>query len=259
MLFKNLRIHETQIEKDSSMKYKLLAGLFALSVTIQCWGTIKLCRVDNRNQHAVDYVGTRPSGGRVQLELLLLEGLQKEDYVLEIGCGALMSAIPFMSFLEKGHYVGIDPNKWLIDASLQIDENREVVHQKQPTFLHNTDFDATSLGTTFNYIFAHSIMSHAAHWQLSQFLENCAKVLKDQGKVIFSIRLTEINGYGSEGADQETRASEWQYPGNSFFHKETVMHEASKWFSKVEYKREYTKLITSNDRGAFHDWFVLTK
>ncbi len=250
------------------MPYKFTAVFFSLLATIQCWGidnstqenpAVNLCRMDKRNHQAVEYVGTRPSGGRVQLGLLLLEGLQKEDFVLEIGAGALMSSIPIMSFLEMGHYIGIEPNQWLMNASLKIPENREVVEKKKPTFLPNTDFDASSLGITFDYIFAHSIMSHAAEWQLPLFLKNCAKVLKEGGKVVFSIRLTEANGYGCEGADQETHASEWQYPGCSFFDKTTVEREASKWFSKVEYKKEYTALLTSDSRSVCHDWFVLTK
>lgn len=250
------------------MQYKFGAFFLTFFIATQCWAiegtihedpTVKPCRVDYRNVDAVNYVGTRPSGGIVQLELLLLEGLQKEDQVLEIGCGALMASIPIMSFLETGHYVGIDPNQWLRYASLLIDENRMVVEQKQPTFICNTDFDAGSLERSFDYIFAHSIMSHAAHWQLSLFMENCAKVLKKQGKVIFSIRLTEQNGYGGEGADQETRANEWQYPGCSFFDKETVIQEASKWFDEVEYKKEYIKLLTNDSKGVCHDWFVLTK
>jgi len=220
---------------------------------------VKLCRMDYRNQGAVEYVGTRPTGGRLQLELLLLEGLGEEDYVLEIGCGALMSAIPIMSFLKTGHYAGVEPNLWLMDASLKIAENREVVYEKKPVFILNTDFDSSSLERSFNYIFAHSIMSHAAHWQLPLFLENCAKNLKKGGKVIFSIRLTERNGYGGEGADQETHADEWQYPGCSFFDKETVFQEASKWFTKIEYKIEYIKLLTDNCKSVCHDWFVLTK
>ena len=222
-------------------------------------GKIKLCQMDQRNHEAIDYVGTRSSGGRAQLELLLLEGLQENDYVLEIGFGALMSAIPIMSFLETGHYAGIDPNQWLMEASLQIPENRAVVLAKQPVFLCNYDFDGSSLGRTFDYIYAHSIMSHAAHWQLPLFLENCAKVLREGGKVVFSLRLTEMNEYGNEGADRETQANEWQYPGVSFFHKETVIREASKWFSHVELKKEFTRLLTENSRGVYHDWFVLTK
>ncbi len=250
------------------MQRKLVAVFLNLCVIAQCLAQessleknpkIRLCQMDHRNHDAINYVGTRTSGGGVQLGLLLLEGLQEQDDVLEIGFGALMSAIPIMSFLETGHYAGIDPNPWLMEASLCIAENRAVVSEKQPVLLRNSNFDASSLGRTFNYIYAHSIMSHAAYWQLPLFLENCEKVLKEGGKVVFSLRLTEPNEYGGEGADRETQANEWQYPGCSFFDKETVIREASRWFSKIEHKKEYTKLLTEDSRGVCHDWFVLTK
>jgi SAM-dependent methyltransferase len=247
------------------MKCKVGAALLTLLMTSTGMaqenglGRVQLGRMDHRNHEAISYVGTRPSGGRVQLELLRLEGLQESHHVLEIGFGALMSGIPIMSFLETGHYAGIDPNTWLMEASLQIPENGAVVSERRPAFLHNTDFDASSLGRSFDYIYAHSIMSHAAHWQLPLFLENCAKVLRSGGKVVFSLRLTETNPYGNEGADRETCADEWVYPGVSFFHKETVVREASKWFSRVEHKPEFTRLLTADSKGVCHDWFVLTK
>lgn len=221
--------------------------------------TIALCRMDERNEEAVSYCGTRPSGGRCQLEILQKEGLVKEDLVLEVGFGALMSAIPIMSFLEEGHYVGLDPNWWLMEASLQIPENQKVIDQQCPTFLKNSEFDASALSISFDYVYAHSIMSHAAHWQLPLFLKNCANVLKEGGKLIFSIRLTEVNGFGCEGPSHETHAEEWQYPHCSFFHRQTVVDEASKWFRQIEYKQEYTALLTSDCPTVCHDWFVLTK
>jgi len=243
--------------------FAIILELLAASVNsvqaIEKIKSIELCQIDHRNQGAINYVGTRSSGGRVQLELLQLEGLQESDYVLEIGCGALMSSIPMMSFLQTGHYVGIDPNKWLMEASLQIPENQAVVSEKKPLFLHNSDFDASSVNITFDYIFAHSVMSHAAYWQLPLFLENCAKVLKDHGTLVFSLRLTEQNEYGGEGADRETEANEWQYPGCSFFNKTTVIQLASKWFGVIEHKKEYTKILTEDSKGVCHDWFVLTK
>lgn len=243
-------------------------SILAFLVSTQCCATenalennrsIKLCKMDHRNAEAVSYVGTRPTGGRVQLGLLILEGLQENDYVLEIGCGALMSSIPIMSYLDVGHFVGIDPNEWIRNTSLEIAENREIVAEREPLFLNIDDFDASSTGITFDYIFAHSIMSHAAHWQLPLFLENCAKVLKDDGKVIFSIRLTERNEYGNEGADRETRSEKWVYPDCSFFDKDTIIFEASRWFKGVEHKVEFTKYLTDDCKSVYHDWFVLTK
>jgi cyclopropane fatty-acyl-phospholipid synthase-like methyltransferase len=217
------------------------------------------CIVNDKNIHAVQYVGTRPTGGVVQLTLLLMEDLQKDHYVLEIGCGALMGGIPIMSYIEKGHYVGLDPNSWLKNQTLLIPENALIIKEKSPLFVNNLSFDATSTGILFDYVFAHSIMSHAAHWQLPLFFEQTFKVLKKNGKVIFSIRLTEPNEYGNEGAPKETRAQEWQYPGCSFFDESTVIQEASKLFQSAERKKDFTAALTADDPGAFHDWFVLTK
>lgn len=86
------------------MNRKRVAALFIFFVGASCLAQeekIKLCQMDHRNHEAINYVGTRSSGGKAQLELLLLEGMQENDYVLEIGFGALMSAIPIMSFLEN--------------------------------------------------------------------------------------------------------------------------------------------------------------
>ena len=59
--------------------------------------------------------------GSVQLELLLENGLEPSDHVLDIGCGALVAGKPLLEFLEPGHYVGIEPNVWLLDAVLTSD------------------------------------------------------------------------------------------------------------------------------------------
>lgn len=226
---------------------------------LNVFATPSSCIMDNRNIQAVEYVGTRPSGGIVQLQLLQGEGLESHHYILEIGCGALMSGIPIMSYMQRGHYVGIDPNPWLMYQTLLIDENLHVVIDRNPLFINNTDFDASSSNLVFDYVFAHSIMSHAAEWQLSLFFEKTSQVLKKNGKVIFSIRLTEPNAYGNTGAPEETHAQEWQYPGCSFFEKATVIREASKWFTTIEHKKDFTAILVADNPGAFHDWFVLTK
>lgn len=216
--------------------------------------------VTQENLDAMRYVGENyPEVGVAQLELLRMEGLQKDSHVLEIGCGALVAAIPIMSFLAEKHYVGIDPNRWLIDASLKIQENCQMVAEKLPTFLYNENFNAKSLNITFDFILAHSVLSHAALWQVQLFLKVCASVLADNGTVIFSLRLTEPNEYDPSGTKIESTTDQWQYPGNTFFRKETIVFEASKWFRKIEHKPSYTKIIMSIDKSSYHDWFVLTK
>jgi cyclopropane fatty-acyl-phospholipid synthase-like methyltransferase len=56
----------------------------------------------------------------------------------------------------------------------------------------------------FDYIFSHSILSHAAHWQLDQYLENSKRVLAPNGVMLASIRLAEGNSYGSGGSPNKS-------------------------------------------------------
>ena len=37
-----------------------------------------------------------------------------KSHVLEVGCGCLSAGVPVMRYLQRGHYVGIDPNRWLL-------------------------------------------------------------------------------------------------------------------------------------------------
>ena len=245
----------TKLAKMITISTFLLIKSLDAEVTQTC-----LLSITEANKKAISYVGnTNPVNGRMQLELLLREGLQKDNYVLDLGCGALVAGIPIMSFLDQEHYVGIDPNKWLIDVSLHIKKNMDITLCKRPLFLYNGDFDARSTNITFDYIISHSIISHAAYWQLDLFLLMCSKVLKKGGKVIFSLRLTEPNEFGNEGALEETNSNKWVYPDNSFFHKETIIRKAAPLFNIIEHKKLYTELIMTTDKSAKHDWFVLTK
>lgn len=48
---------------------------------------------------------------------------------------------------------------------------------------------------------SHSVLSHAAHWQLGEFLANVGVVLAPGGVILASLRLAERNAYGSAGSN----------------------------------------------------------
>src|SRR5689334_9968532 len=139
-----------------------------------------------QNERATAYTCTVPREGKTQLLLLQLDGCEPCDHVLEIGCGALVAGIPIMHFLDAKHYVGIEPNQWLIEQSASVPANAQIMQKKQPRFLHNTEFDARELKQPFDYIISHSILSHAAYWQLPLYLKNCHAVMNPSkgGKVL---------------------------------------------------------------------------
>src|SRR5450755_3994037 len=127
--------------------------------------------------------------GNLQLELLKSNGCTPESHVLEIGCGCLVAGRPIMEFLLPDRYVGIEPNSWLIAAVREgLPGTSELIVCKRPVFLSNEDFDASATHKRFDFVISHSILSHAAHWQLPLFLDGIKRVLAPSGVAIASVR-----------------------------------------------------------------------
>lgn len=192
------------------------------------------------------YVATDGVSGQLQFELLKREGCRPESKVLEIGCGNLHGAVPMIRYLNEGNYVGIDPNEWLRHAAMENREIGKLIRLKKARFLTKDDFDASELGLKFDFAFAHSILSHCAHWQLSLFLQNVAKVLAPGGRIVVSIRLAEGNEFGSTGTHDknDSRDAAWQYPGVSWFKMSTVRDVAARESLIVNSVPKYTEFYT---------------
>jgi cyclopropane fatty-acyl-phospholipid synthase-like methyltransferase len=206
------------------------------------------------------YVGTNEVSGQIQLELLKEEGCIPASKILEIGCGNLNAGIPIIAYLDKGNYVGIDPNEWLRKVAMKQNSVHQLINDKQARFLSVSDFDASKVGSKFDYILSHSVLSHCAHWQLEQFLTNTAKVLGQNGRILASIRLAEGNAYGSKGSPdkKDSMCQEWQYPNVSFFTLSTVVETAKKQGLVAEYKPEYTDFYAKRCPNEYHDWIVFS-
>lgn len=166
-----------------------------------------------------------------------------------------------MAYLDRGRYVGIEPNRWLLDAAFDDWRVAFLAWRKQPTFLTVTDFDASPLAQTYDYVLSHSVLSHCAHRQLEQFVANVTRVLRPEGRIVASIRLAEGNAHGSPGnPDQsDSRHDEWQYPGISWFKLATVEEAAERHGLTVTVRPEYTRLYVSRRPHEFHDWLVLSR
>jgi cyclopropane fatty-acyl-phospholipid synthase-like methyltransferase len=211
-------------------------------------------------ERAMDYVGNPGQRaeivGELQLELLKQNGCREDSQVLEIGCGCLIAGLPIMRFLRADRYVGIDPNSWLIDAARrEIDGAEELIGAKRAVFLHNDDFDASSTGRKFDFVISHSILSHAAAWQLPQFLSNTAKVLTPEGVIVASIRFhDETNSLAGDSGDQN-----WVYPGVSYFSFATVERCASECGLAAEWRSDYREFFTHRAPSNYHDWIRLTR
>jgi glycosyltransferase involved in cell wall biosynthesis/protein-L-isoaspartate O-methyltransferase len=209
---------------------------------------------------AKQYAGNDEVSGWMQCEMLKKEGCIPSSNVLDIGCGALYAAFFLAQYLESGRFAGIDPNKWLIDSALENDAIKAAMGTKNARFLYVDDFDANSLDVQFDFILSHSVLSHAAHWQLEHFLRNAAKVLAPNGKILASLRLSEGNEWGSVGnSSLDSNDTVWQYPGNSWFKLSTVQEVAAACGLVATLKPEYTQFFCERKHHEYHDWFVFTK
>jgi cyclopropane fatty-acyl-phospholipid synthase-like methyltransferase len=204
------------------------------------------------------YVGTDDVSGKLQFEVIRREGCRPDSKLLEIGCGNLHGAVPLIEYLDSGNYVGLDPNEWLREAAMKDRRIRQLVKSKRARFLSVDDFDASRLGIKFDFIFAHSVLSHIAHWQLEVFLRGASKVLMSRGRIVASIRLAEGNAYGSTGTPdrEDSRDETWQYPGVSWFKLSTVTEAAEKQGLTVVNIPEYTDFYTKTRPNEYHDWLV---
>jgi cyclopropane fatty-acyl-phospholipid synthase-like methyltransferase len=204
------------------------------------------------------FTSTNEVAGQVQFELLKREGCMPSSKVLEIGCGWLNAGTHIIEYLDKGNYVGIDPNEWLRDIAMKQNGVRQLINDKQARFLSVSDFDASTVGLKYDYIFANSVMTHFAHWQLEQFLKNTAKVLEQNGRILASIRLAEGNAYGSKGSPdrKDSMFKKWKSPGFSFFTLPTVVETAKKQGLVAEYKPEYTEFYRTRRPKAIQDWIL---
>lgn len=197
---------------------------------------------------AKDYTNGTPlweASGEAQLELLKWNGCLPASRVLEVGAGSLSAGVPLMKFLDKGNYIAIEPNWWLIMDIIKEENLQYLIDEKQPTFLYNYTFNPGNL--KYDFVISHSVLSHAAYWQLDKFMKNTAKGL--MGKMLVSIRIGDI----------DSKCKEWQYPGVSYFSWDTIYTTGKKFGLNIVRMPEYKDYFSHKAPGNIHDWLLITK
>ena len=120
---------------------------------------------------------------------------------------------------------------------------------KRPIFLYREDFDGQEARRQYDYVVGHSVLSHAAAWQLPLILANARRVLNPGGKIVLSFR----QGFA------DTASPVWAYPGVTLFSWETLERTAADHLFSARLAPEYTELMTKFAPNDSHDWVVFTK
>jgi SAM-dependent methyltransferase len=111
------------------------------------------------------------NAGRKQTMALLHHGLNPDSKVLDIGCGSLRAGHWLIRLLEPGCYFGIEPNRAMLEAGVEVLLGPEIVAAKRPTFSHRDDFSMTHFEQQFDFYVARSIWSHASKPQIEAMLD----------------------------------------------------------------------------------------
>lgn len=108
--------------------------------------------------------------GLFQIELLKKYGLKPDDKLLDIGCGCLRGGYWFIKYLNPEKYYALEPSQEILDAGKKILLDESCLLSKNPTFDHNAEFELSVFKTTFDYIIATSIWTHASKQQIIKML-----------------------------------------------------------------------------------------
>ncbi|MFP7736361.1 class I SAM-dependent methyltransferase [Priestia aryabhattai] len=134
---------------------------------------------DNKHREVVG--GLWEEIGKLQFDFLVSKGLKPEYSLLDVGCGALRGGIPFINYLNKGNYYGIDINQYLIEAGKRELEKAGLL-DKQPNFLVNEGFQFDLFSRKFDFAIAQSVFTHLPLNVIHRCLVNIEKSLKKGGK-----------------------------------------------------------------------------
>lgn len=198
------------------------------------------------------YVGTTPISGVAQFAILTMLGLRPQQHVLEYGCGALHLARPLLAFLQPNRYCAVEPNMWLVHAAREDDTTlATLLAVRGARFVDNDQFDASNFAERFDFVFAHSVMSHMGTLQLPMFLARARKELADTGVIVASYRRAIPDEVGRSFDSGEP---DWQYPGVTWFTNDTIRDAAGAAGLEAVFLPELRSWYSAWCPDEVHDW-----
>jgi cyclopropane fatty-acyl-phospholipid synthase-like methyltransferase len=123
-----------------------------------------------------------------QISFLKSTGLLPHHYLLDLGCGTLRGGIPIISYLEAGHYYGIEVRP----ETLQ--EARKELHEagledKNPDLILSSDFSSLTINQQFETIWAFSLLMHLSDQILDSMLSFSSKHLSPNGHLYANVNI----------------------------------------------------------------------
>jgi ubiquinone/menaquinone biosynthesis C-methylase UbiE len=121
-----------------------------------------------------DYVGS------LEKQFLISIGLKQSDYIIDIGCGSGRLTKHLVPYITTGKYFGIDIIPDLLDCA------RNMTNKHNFRFELNDGFHIPETDNQADYIVLFSVFSHLLQEEIYLYLKDINRVLKPDGKAVFS-------------------------------------------------------------------------
>ncbi|TQN31752.1 methyltransferase family protein [Haloactinospora alba] len=187
--------------------------------------------------------------GKMQFDYLVEHGLTPQDRMLEIGCGNLRAGWRFISYLEKGHYYGIDISPDILLSAQRTLRDYELQNKLANVTLVN-DLKMGSLPRGyFTVINAHSVFSHCPLDVIEECFANVSDVLAPGGFFDFTFNR-------ATGREHHVLREDYYY------RTETLLDLAAKYslrgrfmedWEELPHKQSKIRLVRESDTGREPD------
>ena len=117
--------------------------------------------------------------GILERELLIQEGLPRDGYLIDVGCGSGRLASPLSDYLI-GRYLGID----IVPAMVR--HARRLVRRSDWRFEVAAGLSIPEKDHTADMVCFFSVFTHLLPEQSFVYLQESVRVLKPEGKIVFS-------------------------------------------------------------------------
>lgn len=124
--------------------------------------------------------GEFESIGNMEKDLLIQCGLKNNDYIIDVGCGSGRLAFPLSKYLDKGKYYGTDVVDDFLDYAANLTQNDNFKFELTDGFSINEEDNKVDMICFF------SVFTHLLHEETFNYLREAKRVLKPNGKIVFS-------------------------------------------------------------------------
>lgn len=144
--------------------------------------------------------------------LLTCLGLRQHHRVLDVGCGSLRIGRLLIPYLNESHYIGVEPNKWLVDDGIANELGMDLVRIKKPRFSFRASMCDFKDSLHLDYAIAQSIFSHCGDDLIRLWLSQMSFHLKDDAAIVATFLI----------GNEDYRGDGWVYPGCVRYKPETL-------------------------------------